>query len=337
MKAIAYHQPSPTLQPDSLVDIDLPAPTPGARDLLVAVAAVSVNPVDTKIRRTATPAPGEVKVLGYDAVGEVQAVGSEVTLFQPGDWVFYAGVINRPGSNAELQCVDERIVGRAPASLSAAEAAAIPLTALTAWELLFDRLAIARQPSGRPQSLLVVGGAGGVGSMLIQLARALTDVTVIATASRPETQAWVKELGAHQVINHQQSLSQQLAELGIGSVDMVAGLTHSAQHLPEIVACLKPQGRFGMIDDPSGLDLGLLKPKSLSLHWEYMFTRALFNTDDMIAQHQALSEISQLVDAGRLRTTLSANFGTINAANLLKAHAAVESETTKGKIVLAGF
>jgi zinc-binding alcohol dehydrogenase family protein len=335
MKAVAYRQPLAIDAAESLIDVTLPDPTPGARDLLVRVHAISVNPVDTKVRKRAAPPPGELKVLGWDAAGIVESVGPQVTLFKPGDRVWYAGDITRPGSNAELHCVDERIVGRMPASLSFAQAAALPLTAITAWELLFERLGVAAQTQG---ALMIVGAAGGVGSILTQLARQLTSLTVVGTASRPETQAWVRELGAHHVIDHGQPLSAELQRVGVPSVTHVASLTQTDRHYAEIVKSLAPQGRLGLIDDPAQpLDVMALKGKSLSLHWELMFTRSMFQTADMQAQHELLNRVAQLVDEGRLRTTLGEHFGAINAANLKRAHAHIESGAARGKAVLEGF
>ncbi|MBX3626678.1 MAG: zinc-binding alcohol dehydrogenase family protein [Rhizobacter sp.] len=335
MKAVAYRQSLPIEHAESLLDVTLPEPTPGLRDLLVEVKAVSVNPVDTKVRKRAAPPAGEVKVLGWDATGVVKAVGPQVTLFKPGDKVWYAGDITRPGSNAELQCVDERIVGHLPLSLSFAQGAALPLTAITAWEVLFDRLEIDLDTRG---ALLVVGAAGGVGSIMTQLARQLTGLTVIGTASRPETQAWVKELGAHQVIDHTKPLTEELARVGVPVVSHVASLTQTHLHYAEIVKALAPQGRLSLIDDPAQpLDVMLLKGKSLSLRWESMFTRSMFQTPDMQAQHDLLEKVAQLVDDGRVRTTLAEHFGPINAANLKRAHAFIESGTARGKVVLEGF
>lgn len=338
MKAVAYYQSLPAEHPDALQDVELPAPTPGPRDLLVAVQAISVNPVDTKIRRNVAPEQGTAKVLGWDAAGVVQAVGSEVSLFRPGDRVFYAGAIDRAGANSELHLVDERIVGRMPASLSFAEAAALPLTAITAWELLFERLQVGEGQASQGQSLLIVGAAGGVGSILVQLARQLTELKVIATASRPQTQAWVRELGAHEVLDHSQPLAAELARIGLGQVSHVASLTQTDQHFAQLVEALAPQGRLALIDDPAQpLDVMQLKRKSLSLHWELMFTRSLFHTEDMIEQHRLLQRVSALVDGGVLKTTLGDHFGRIDAANLRRAHALLESGQARGKIVLEGF
>lgn len=337
MKAVGYRKSLPATDEQSLIDVELPAPVPGPRDLLVRIAAISVNPVDTKVRKRAEPPAGEVKVLGWDAAGVVEKAGTEVTLFRPGDAVFYAGSIERSGTNAELHLVDERIAGAKPASLSFAQAAALPLTSITAWELLFDRLAVAPGKSSDTRHLLVIGGAGGVGSILVQLARRLTGLTVIATASRAETRDWCLALGAHHVIDHSRPLDQELKAIGIGQVELVAGLTQTATHYPAIVAALAPQGKFALIDDPAALDISLLKRKSASIHWEFMFTRAVFGTPDMIAQHRLLSDVSALVDDGVIKTTLGQEVGTINAANLRRAHATVESGKAKGKLVLAGF
>ncbi|WP_282298461.1 zinc-binding alcohol dehydrogenase family protein [Stenotrophomonas sp. PS02289] len=335
MKAIAYSQHGlPITDPAALVDLELPMPAPGPRDLRVQVRAISVNPVDTKVRRNV--AVTEPRVIGWDAVGIVDAVGSEVSLFQPGDAVYYAGDINRPGSNAEYQLVDERIVGRKPASLDDAAAAALPLTAITAWELLFDRLRIA-EGGGAGQTLLVVGAAGGVGSILVQLARKLTQLTVIGTASRPDTQDWVLDLGAHHVIDHSQPLTEGLARIGINAVTHVASLTHTDQHYAQIVSALEPQGQLALIDDPGQLDVMALKRKSLSLHWESMFTRSTFGTPDLQRQHDLLNRVAELVDAGVLRTTLGEHYGRIDAANLRRAHALIESHRARGKLVLEGF
>ena len=337
MKAVAYRESLPISDPQSLIDVELPEPVATGRDLLVEVRAVSVNPVDTKMRMRSTPGPGEAFVLGWDAAGVVVASGPDATLFQPGDEVWYAGAIDRPGTNAQFHLVDERIVGHKPASLDFAHAAALPLTSITAWELLFERLGVAAGKRHDARSLLVIGAAGGVGSILVQLASRLTGVRVIGTASRPETAAWIRELGAHAVIDHSQALPAQLAALDLPPVSLVASLTKTDAHFEEIVELLQPQGRLALIDDPGPLNVTLLKRKSLSLHWELMFTRSLFQTDDMVAQHALLDDVAQLVDNGVIRTTLADHFGTINAANLRRAHALIESGRARGKIVLEGF
>ncbi|MCP1270643.1 zinc-binding alcohol dehydrogenase family protein [Acetobacter cerevisiae] len=337
MRAIGYQTPLPIENPASLQDINQPKPVPAGRNLLVEIKAVSVNPVDTKVRRSATPEEGQWRVLGWDAAGIVVATGPDVTDFSIGDEVFYAGALDRPGTNAEFHLVDERIVGRKPRSLNWAEAAALPLTAITAWEMLFDRLDIRQSVPGVKPSLLIIGGGGGVSSIAIQLARVLTDITIIATASRPETQEWVKSLGAHFVVDHSKPLAAQVAALPTGSPGFVFSTTQTDQHVADIVDLLAPQGHFGLIDDPATLDAVPFKKKSLSLHWELMFTRPLFGTADIGKQGKLLNDVARLVDEGRLRTTLGKNFGKITAANLREAHAVIESAQAKGKIVLEGF
>ncbi len=337
MKAVGYRHPLPITDPAALEDLRLPDPTPGPRDLLVRVRAVSVNPVDTKVRRSTAPAEGsDAKVLGWDAVGIVEAVGAEVQGFQAGDRVYYAGSIVRPGCNSELHAVDARIAALAPTTLDDAQAAALPLTTITAYELLFDRLGVPKG-GGAGQTLLVVGGAGGVGSILVQLARTLTQLRVVATASRPETRQWCLDLGAHVVIDHGKPLAEELRAAGIPEVDLVASLTHTQHHYAQIIEALKPQGKLGLIDDMDALDVTALKRKALSLHWELMFTRPIFDTPDIAEQGRLLAEVAALVDAGRVRTTLAEHFGTIDAANLARAHALLESGRARGKVVLEGF
>ncbi len=337
MRAVGYQVPGPITEDQALVDIELPRPQASGRDLLVEVRAISVNPVDTKVRKSATPPPGEWKVLGWDAAGVVVAVGEAVTGFAPGDEVYYAGSIVRAGANAEFHLVDERIVARKPASLSFVEAAALPLTTITAWETLFERLDVRKPVSGGAAAIVIIGGAGGVGSIAIQLARRLTDLTVIATASRPETREWVTALGAHHVLDHSQPLAPQVEALGLGAPAFVFSTTNTGAHLADIVAMIAPQGRFAVIDDPPVLDANPFKRKSVSIHWELMFTRAIFETPDMDAQGRLLAEAAALIDRGELRTTLSERFGAINAANLKRAHSLLESGTARGKIVLEGF
>lgn len=338
MKAVAYRASLPIEHADSLLDVELPAPVATGRELLVEVKAISVNPVDTKIRRNVQPAEGEAKVLGWDATGIVRAVGPGVSLFKPGDEVWYAGALGRSGSNAELQLVDERIVGHKPSRLGFAEAAALPLTAITAWELLFERLGASRDKAREAgKSLLVTGAAGGVGSILVQLARQLTGLIVIGTASRPETAEWVKSLGAHHVIDHSKPLDQEIRRLGLPPVDYIASLNESEQHFAALAELVAPQGKLALIDDPAAIDVRLLKRKSVSLHWEFMFTRSMFETADMAQQHALLNDVARLVDSGVLKTTLGERFGAINAANLKRAHALLESNRARGKIVLEGF
>lgn len=317
-----------------LSEIELPIPEATGHDLLVEVKAISVNPVDTKVR--AGFSGDTPRVLGWDAVGVVKAVGPLVTLFAPGDEVWYAGALGRPGSNSEFQLVDERIVALKPRTLDNASAAALPLTTITAWELLFDRLGVTRG-GNEGDTLLIVGAAGGVGSILTQLASKLTRMTVIGTASRPESQQWVRNAGAHHVIDHRQPLTQELARIGIPAVTHVASLNNTDEHYLELIAALAPQGKLALIDDPESLDARPLKLKSISLHWEFMFTRSMFETQDIIAQHKLLTEIATLIDQKTITTTLGEHYGAITAENLRKAHAQLETGRAVGKIVLEGF
>ncbi len=336
MKAVGYFEPLAIDQENALIDIDLPTPQLRPFDVLARVRAVSVNPVDAKLRRSATPAQGTARILGFDAVGIVEAVGPQASRFKAGDRIYYAGAIDRPGTNSELHAVDERIAGYAPANLSDADAAALPLTAITAWELLFDRLKIDRA-GGKNETLLVVGGAGGVGSILIQLARRLTSLRVIATASRVDTRGWCFEMGAHEVIDHSLPLRPQLEALGLSQVDKVISLTETDRHFASLVDITAPQGQIALIDDPRSLDATLLKRKSISLHWELMFTRTLYDTPDLAQQGQLLHEVGRLVEDGTLRTTAARHFGSISAKNLKQAHAWIESGKAQGKSVLSGF
>ncbi|RYV02339.1 zinc-binding alcohol dehydrogenase family protein [Shewanella sp. OPT22] len=340
MKAVGYKKSLPISDVSSLIDIELPTPIAKGHDLLIQVKAVSVNPVDFKVRQNMTPQTSEYKILGWDAVGEAVAVGSEVSLFQPGDLVYYAGDLMRDGSNAEYQLVDERIVGKKPKSLTDAQAASLPLTSITAYELLFDHLSIQRteenQPSGN-EVLLVMGAAGGVGSILIQLAKALTNATVIASASRASSIEWVKSLGADHVIDHSKPIAAQISQLKIGEVTHIAGLTHTDSYFNDYIELIKPKGTIAIIDDPQSLDISKIKLKSIAFHWEFMFTRSMFNTDDMIEQHKLLNHVSELIDQGRIINTVGKHFGKINAANLKSAHELLESGKSIGKIVLEEF
>jgi len=337
VKAVGYKKSLPIADPQSLLDVEISTPAATGRDLLVEIKAVSVNPVDTKVRMRAEPDKEEYKILGFDAAGIVKQVGPEASLFKAGDEVYYAGSIARQGTNSEFHLVDERIVGKKPKSLNFAHAAALPLTTITAWELLFDRFGVKPGKPANAGHLLIIGGAGGVGSILIQLARRLTGLTVIATASRPETQRWCVELGAHFVIDHSQPLAAQLQAIGIKEVEIIASVAATSAHYPKLVEALAPQGQFGLIDDPKTLDALPLKRKAASLHWEFMFARPVFGTPDMIAQHLLLDEVADLVDAGVIRSTFSESLGAINAANLKTAHALVESGKARGKVVLEGF
>ncbi|PLZ02636.1 zinc-binding alcohol dehydrogenase family protein [Burkholderia sp. WAC0059] len=337
MKAIGYYRSLPIGEAESLQDLELPEPVAGDHDLVVEVRAVSVNPVDTKVRRGMPPEDGQARVLGWDASGVVRSVGKAVTLFKPGDGVWYAGSLVRPGTNSELHAVDERIVGRMPQKLGFAEAAALPLTTITAWELLFDRLGAPQGTLPTGKTLLVIGAAGGVGSILVQLARKLTGLTVIGTASRAETTQWVKELGAHHVIDHSKPLSAELKRIGFEGVDYIASLNQTDHHFDEIVASVNPQGSVALIDDPEVFDFRKLKRKSVSLHWEFMYTRSMFSTADQIRQHELLNDVAYLIDEGVVRTTLTEVLGKIDAATLRRAHELIETNRARGKIVLEGF
>jgi NADPH2:quinone reductase len=333
MKAVGLYKYLPIDNKESLVDVEIDRPHPKGNDLLVKVQGISVNPVDTKVRAPKDDTETTPRVLGWDAAGEVVEVGSNVNSFAIGDQVFYAGDITRSGSNCEYQLVDERIVGRKPASLSFAEAAGFPLTSITAWEILSDSFKV---NDGKGESLLIIGGAGGVGSILIQLAKKLTGLTVIATASRPETMEWVKKMGADHVINHRDSLVDQVKALGL-EPHYVASLTGTGQHFPAIIELIKPRGHIAVIDDPETLDIKLGKRKALTFSWEFMFTRSMFQMDDIEKQQELLNRVSALIDDGTLISTVTNNLGKISAETLKEAHAQLESGRTIGKIVLDGF
>ena len=335
MKAVALKAYLPIQNPESLLDVNIEQPIPTGRELLIAIDAIAVNPVDTKVRAPKDKIETNYRVLGWDAVGKVVATGPEATLFKAGDEVYYAGSIARPGTNSEFHAVDERVVGRKPASLSNAEAAALPLTAITAWEGLFDRLQLTQEKNSPPKTLLIIGGAGGVGSIAIQLAKALTNVKIIATASRSESIEWCKSLGADLVVDHSASLVEQLRSQNFQYVDYIFCLNNTDQHWQAMAEIIKPQGHICSIVELSGqVDLNLLKSKSINFTWELMFTRSLFETDDMIEQHHLLNRVAELIDSGRIKTTLNQVLSLINAENLRLAHAQLESGRTIGKIVL---
>ena len=333
MKAIGYSTAGPIDADDALVAFDAPEPTVGPRDLLVEVRGVSMNPVDVKVR--AGMRPEGTRILGFDAAGVVRQIGQEVSLFRPGDEVFYAGDLTRPGTNAALHAVDERIVGKKPRSMSYADAAGMPLTTITAWEMLFDSFGI-REGEGANDAILVIGGAGGVGSILIQLAKKLTSLTVVATASRDDTRAWVDKMGADHVINHRRPLAEEMRSLGIAP-RYVAALTHTDQHFPGIIELTKPRGHIGVIDDPKALDIVPLKRKALSVSWEFMFARPMFQTADMDAQNKLLNRASSLLDEGILISTVTHHGGAMSVDSLTAAHARQETGTAIGKTVLDGF
>ncbi|WP_414451814.1 zinc-binding alcohol dehydrogenase family protein [Burkholderia sp. 22PA0099] len=338
MKAIALTRYLPIDDPQSLVDVDLPKPEATGRDLLVKVEAISVNPVDTKVRAPKDKVETAPRVLGWDAAGTVAAVGPDVTLFRVGDPVYYAGSITRPGANSEFHLVDERIAALKPATLDFAQAAALPLTAITAWEALFDRLKVSPQGRDAGKSVLVIGGAGGVGSIGIQLAKQLAQLKVIATASRPESAQWVRELGADHVVDHFGDLPAQVRAAGFESVDYVLIFNDTDRHFPAAAEIVKPQGAIcSIVENAKPVPVELLKAKSGAFHWEFMFTRAMFGTPDMVEQHKLLTEVARLVDAGTLRGTVGQQLGTINAANVREAHRLLEAGRAIGKLVLSGF
>lgn len=334
MKAIGYRDAGTISAENALIEFETDMPQLRPNDLLVEVRGVSVNPVDVKVRAAMQPENGP-RILGFDAAGIVKAVGAKTTRFRPGDEVFYAGDITRPGTNAAFHVVDERIVGRKPSSLSFAEAAGMPLTTITAWEILFDSFGL-KQGAGTGEALLVIGGAGGVGSILIQLAKTLTNLNVIATASREDTRAWIKKMGADHVINHRNPLNEEINALGI-SPRYVASLTHTDKHFASVIELIKPRGHIALIDDPESLDIIPLKAKALSLSWEFMFARSMFQTEDMDAQHVLLNRVADLFDSGRLTSTVNNHGGALNVENLRSAHEFQESGTAIGKTVLDGF
>lgn len=335
MKAFGYSEKGPVSADAAVVAFDAPRPTPEPDDVLVEVRAISVNPVDFKVRNNRPPPDGDPTILGWDASGVVLETGSAVSQYKAGDEVFYAGEFTRPGSNAQMQLVDQRLVGRKPSSIDFAHAAALPLTSITAWEILFDSFGLT-EGDGAGEAILVVGGAGGVGSILVQLAKQLTSLTVIATASRPETEAWVKKMGADHVVNHKKPLDEELKALGI-SPRYVASLTATDTHFESIIELIKPRGHIAIIDDPPNLNIAAIKLKALSFSWEFMFARSMFKADDMDAQNKLLNRVSELVDQGKLVSTINKNAGTINVDNLRAALEEQQSGTAVGKIVLEGF
>ncbi|MEU6848027.1 zinc-binding alcohol dehydrogenase family protein [Streptomyces sp. NPDC046716] len=335
MRAVAYRAPLPVTDDKCLLDVELPVPEPGPRDILVRVQAIAVNPVDYKIRQQ--DPNGKERVLGWDAAGTVVATGSQAEWFKPGDEVFYAGALDRPGANSEYHVVDERLVALKPTTLTFAEAAALPLTSLTAWEGLFERLGLHHDLLDETGSLLVTAAAGGVGAMVSQLARALTDLTVIGTASRPETVDFARQMGAHHVVDHHRPLAPQLSKVAPDGIDHVFSTAGTDRNLAAYAQALNPFGKVVAIDDFDSLPLGLLKPKSISFHWEFMFTRSLFQTGDMDRQRKILTQVARLVDSGVLVTTATRDLGTVNAANLREAHSIMESGTSVGKVTLTGF
>jgi zinc-binding alcohol dehydrogenase family protein len=338
MKAVALTRYLPISNPESLIDIELDKPAPTGRDLLVKIEAISVNPVDTKVRAPKDKVEETPRVLGWDAAGVVEAVGPDATLFKPGDPVYYAGSVTRQGANCEFHLVDERIVGAKPKSLDFTHAAALPLTTITAWEALFERLGVSPRGADEGKSVLVIGGAGGVGSIGIQLAKKVAKLTVIATASRPESAKWATELGADHIVNHFDDIPKQLKAIGFENVDYVLIFNDTDKHFPAAAEVIKPQGGIcTIVENSRPLQVELLKSKSAAFHWEFMFTRSMFGTPDMIEQHKLLSEVARLIDAGTLTTTLGRNLGKIDAANLREVHRLLEEGRSIGKLVLTGF
>jgi NADPH:quinone reductase len=340
MKAIGVYQYQPTDSPDCFAEIELDKPHPTGKDLLVRIKAVSVNPVDYKVRSSIKQILEAPRILGWDAAGVVEQIGEDVSLFQVGDEVYYAGSIARPGSNSEFQLVDERIVGRKPSSFSFEEAAALPLTTITAWEALFERLGIEPQKTIRNQhsTVLIIAGAGGVGSIAIQLAKQVAGLQVIATASRPESIAWCTYLGADYCINHHESFSSELQKLDIQGVDYILCFSDIDQHFSNMVEVIKPQGKIcSIVENKAPLDMNLLKNKSAAFAWEFMFTKSMYETEDIQSQHDLLDDVADLVDKGVIKMTLTETLGPLTPENLAKAHAQLESGKTIGKIVLSGL
>lgn len=334
MKAIGFRTSLPITDENSFITFETAKPLANGRNLLVKIAAIAVNPVDFKVRQNSakdkvleTP-----KIIGWDAVGTVEAIGDQVSLFKVGDEVYYAGDINKDGSNAEYQLIDERIVGKKPKTLSVAEAAAMPLTVLTAWEILFDRLRINEKDKGK--SLLIIGGAGGVGSIAIQLAKKVAGLTVIATASRPETIAWCKAQGADHVVNHK-DLVNEVRGAGFQYVDFILDFVDANFYWDQMAELIKPQGHIASITGSAEpVALNKLKNKSVSFSWELMFTRSNFETEDMIEQHHILNKVADLLDQGILKTTLKETLIGLSATNLKRAHQQLENGSTIGKIVI---
>jgi NADPH2:quinone reductase len=339
MKAVGVHNSLPVTDPGALQDVEVPKPTAMGHQLLVKVRAVSVNPVDTKIRMTAGSRLEFPRILGWDCAGTVEALGDQCSDFQVGDEVFYAGDVTKAGCNSEYHLIDERLVGMKPKSLSFDDAAAMPLTSITAWEAMFERMNITRDnEANRGKTILIIGAAGGVGSIALQLAKQVAGLNVVATASRPETVEWCKSLGADKVINHREELVDECKAAGIEGVDYILCLVGTAQHWRSMADIIKPQGKICLIVDTEAnqpVNINLFKPKSVSISWEFMFTRARFQTPDMGQQGQLLNAVSALLDSGVLRHTRTEHFGELNAANLLKAHAKLESGTMLGKLVLS--
>ena len=338
MKAVGLTQYLPIDNENSLLDLEIPKPTAKGKDLLVQVKAISVNPVDTKVRAPKDQVESEPRILGWDAAGIVVEVGSQVKDFQAGDEVYYAGDITRPGSNSEFQLIDERIVGRKPQNLDFAQAAALPLTGITAWEALFERLDIDKKGADAGKSILIINGAGGVGSIAIQLAKKLAKLDVIATASRPETIAWCEKLGADKIVNHRNDLADEINKIGYQTVDYILCLNDTDGHWQAMITAIAPQGKIcSIVENKQPLDMSILKSKSASMAWEFMFTRSMYQTEDMAEQGNLLNELSKLIEDGVMVTTCNDVIKPINAKNLRDVHQRLEKGRTIGKIVLVGW
>lgn len=338
MKAVGVLNSLPVTDLSALQDVEIAKPVASGKFLLVKVHAVSVNPVDTKIRMNAGTNLPQPRILGWDCAGVVEAVGEDCSLFKPGDEVFYAGDVTRAGGNSQYHLIDERIVGHKPKTLSFDDAAAMPLTTITAWEALFERMGISKDvAANKGKSILIIGGAGGVGSIAVQLAKKVAGLQVIASASRPQTEQWCRDMGADQVINHREALGDEFKRVGLIGVNYILCLVGTAQHWHGMAEVILPQGKLCLIVDTESnqpVNINLFKPKSVAITWEFMFTRARFQTPDMAEQGVLLNEVSRLLDAGVLRHTRTEHYGPLNAANLLKAHAKLESGTMVGKLVL---
>ncbi len=338
LKAVGLYKYLPIDQTDSLLDLEIDTPNPQARELLVKVHAIAVNPVDTKMRAPQDKVEDNPRILGWDVAGVVETVGAEVNLFKPGDEVFYAGSFIQPGCNSEFHIVDERIVGNKPKSLDFSQAAALPLTSITAWEALFDRLGVDSNGGDTGKQLLILGGAGGVGSIATQFAKQVAKLTITSTASRPESRNWCKELGVDHVINHYLDIPEQVSELGIDGYDFILCLNDTDEHWQSMASVIAPQGKIcSIVETAANVDLGALKSKSATFVWEFMFTRSMYETDDMIEQHHLLNRVSELIDAGKVKTTINRLLEPINAKNLKTAHAIIEGRHSIGKIVLQGW
>lgn len=337
MKAIGVNQFLPTTHPECFIAFDTDIPPLAIRDLLVQVKAVSVNPVDHKVRTSLEDRLDTPRVLGWDAAGIVIQTGAEVSLFQPGDHVYYAGSITRPGCNSQYHVVDERIVGHKPLQLTFEAAAALPLTTITAWEALFERLRISSDPlENVNRTILLIGGAGGVGSIAIQLAKKVAGLRVIATASREASKAWCLKMGADDCINHTKNFRMQLEKLNIAEVDYIFCLTPIEAYWESIADVIKAQGKIcGITTIPTPIDLNLIKNKSATFVWEFMFTKSMYTTEDIQSQHDLLNQVSNLMDQGILQSTLTEHFGSLNTLHLAQAHARLESGQMIGKLVLS--